>query len=476
MAAVEANSAALDTRAPTSDVAITTFCGACHVFPQPESFPVSRWRDEVEQGFRIYGDSGRNDLVPSDVEATVAWFERHAKPDYDFSGTAMPSQPDRLFKQIKMAPEPSNVFGCVTHIRSLAPANFLKTDTLMGLVWKTSFDGKTFQREVIGEAADPAHAEPTDLDGDGKVDYVVADLGSFNPAETFRGSLWWFHETPTGWQRIALRLGMSRVCDVRPLDYDGDGDQDLVVAEFGFRFVGSIHLLTNQGLKNGVPQFDWKVIDDRNGAVHVPVVDINHDGKPDIVTLVAQEHEAIEVHLNSGDSTMVRKQIYQAPDPSYGSSGIDIADMDGDGDLDILYTNGDTMDDALGKPFHGIHWLENTGEYPFKHHSIMNMPGVYRAVAGDIDLDGDMDIAAVALLSQPFMDTYPDVQFDGIVWLEQDAGKFSKHIIESDRCDWGSCVLNDVDDDGDLDLISGHFPSDSQITRPITVHRNQTKP
>ena len=91
--------------------------------------------------------------------------------------------------------------------------------------------------------------------------------------------------------------------------------------------------------------------------------------------------------------------IYAAPHPNWGSSGIELVDLDKDGDLDVLLTHGDTFDDGIVKPYHGIQWLENTGGYPFVEHTLAQMPGVHRAQAADLDGDGDLDIVAAALLA-----------------------------------------------------------------------------
>ncbi len=139
-------------------------------------------------------------------------------------------------------------------------------------------------------------------------------------------------------------------------------------------------------------------IDERHGAVHVPPVDLNGDGHLDFVALISQDHEVVEAFLNDGSGNFNHEVIWAAPDPAYGSSGIQLVDLDKDGDLDVLYTNGDSFDRGP-KPHHSVQWLENQGSFPYKHHHLCEMPGVLNAKAGDFDGDGDLDIVAASLLS-----------------------------------------------------------------------------
>ena len=91
-------------------------------------------------------------------------------------------------------------------------------------------------------------------------------------------------------------------------------------------------------------------------------------------------------------------------------------DTDKDGDLDVLMTHGDTFDDQILKPYHGIQLLENRGTYPFVEHNLANMAGVHRAQAADMDGDGDLDIVACALVSSEGPET---AALPALVWLEQ---------------------------------------------------------
>ena len=219
--------------------------------------------------------------------------------------------------------------------------------------------------------------------------------------------------------------------DVEIADFNGDGSNDLAVAAFGWRKTGRISILENRTTNVSQPALIEHVIDPRPGGIHIIPADLNHDGKIDFVTLLAQEHETVLAYVNKGanDFSFDRKVIYSAPHPNWGSSGIELVDLDKDGDLDILLTHGDTFDDQIVKPYHGIQWLENTGGYPFVEHTLAQMPGVHRAKAADLDGDGDLDIIACALLAGG--SDVDEKTLPALVWLEQTKrGVFVRHTIE----------------------------------------------
>jgi hypothetical protein len=144
-------------------------------------------------------------------------------------------------------------------------------------------------------------------------------------------------------------------------------------------------------------------------------------------------------------------------------------DLDGDGDLDTLLTNGDSAD-FLPKlrPYHGITWLENvgageaesTGSVPrFVPHPLLPMYGVHRAEAADLDGDGDLDIVACSFI--PLVHAAGEdrlVDLESILWLEQtEPGQFVHHSFELHRCDHATLALGDYDLDGDIDLAVGNY-------------------
>ena len=145
-------------------------------------------------------------------------------------------------------------------------------------------------------------------------------------------------------------------------------------------------------------------------------------------------------------------------------------DLDGDGKLDVLYTNGDVFDDYILKPYHGIHWLRNRGTFPFEDHLLTSMYGVHRAVAADFQGTGRKDIVAVSLLPHRAFPKRKALGYDGVVYLEQVApGKFVRHSLEKGTCDHVSCAAGAWNGDGKVHFVTGNFRLSENVTNPFSV-------
>jgi hypothetical protein len=257
----------------------------------------------------------------------------------------------------------------------------------------------------------------------------------------------------------ALSLdGWPRVADVEAADFNGDGMLDIAAAAFGWRRVGQLAILENHTSDITQPSFVPRVVDDRPGAIHAVPTDLNRDGRTDLIALIAQQFETVVAYINTGtaDVSFTPQVIYQAPHPNWGSSGIEVVDLDDDGDSDVVLTHGDTFDDEIVKPYHGIQWLENRGDFPFIARTLADLPGVSRAEAADLDGDGDLDIVAAA-----FMSAGSDVDessLASLVWLEQTRpGRFVRHTLEMGSPRHATLDVGDFDRDGDIDIVVGNF-------------------
>jgi hypothetical protein len=458
---------------------IERFCADCHAMPGPQAFPKAAWMDEVRRGFKFYANSGRSDLaVPRVLD--VARFFRDAAPDKiplpDGAVTPFPSQPRfqrQVFPPLEPGAQPSISFLKRLDLTPGTPPWLVACDMKSGTVLKWNGLQAEVPWATVGQLGHPSHAEVCDLDADGALDLVVADLGTFTPSDKLAGRVVWMRRTgPLTFETRELQTGIGRVADVEPGDFDGDGDLDLIVAEFGWQKAGRILLLRNSGSRSE-PRFELEEVDPRHGTIHVPPTDWNGDGHLDFVALISQEHEVVETFLNDGTGKFRSERVFSADEPSWGSSGIQLVDLDRDGDLDVLCTNGDTFDSFHLKPFHSVFWLENEGKFPFRKRHLTNLPGVHRAIAADLDNDGDLDVAACALLPGRLTRRQQGLSFDAVIWLEQTApGEFTRQALKHGGADHAALEAVDLDDDGLLDLVVGSF-AEQPGNGPVEIFWNR---
>jgi hypothetical protein len=442
-------------------------CTACHAYPPPDSFPRAAWRREVKQAYDfLRGSPLRTDYPP--LESVALYYENRAPAELAALPRPAAAGPDPVrWHRRGLRPPRAMPYPGVTNVNLVHLSDPQKLDALVCDAWSGQVLAlKPYEDppawKMLGQVKAPAHAEVIDLDGDGIPDILVASLGSFFPTDALAGSVVWLRgRRDGGFTPYTLLDGVGRVADVQAADFRGTGKKDLVVGVFGWRTTGAILFLENQTTDWDQPRFVPRVLDDRHGTIHVPVGDLNGDGKPDFVALVSQEHETVVAFLNEGGGRFRKETIYTAPHPAYGSSGIQLVDLDGDGDLDVLYTNGDTLDQPyLLKPYHGVQWLQNPGggKFPWTHHPLAAMYGAMRAVAADVDGDGDMDVVAVSYLPAEEFPQREALQPDSVLLLEQVApGRFVPHPLETGTCDHVTCAAGAWDGDGRVHLAVGNF-------------------
>lgn len=471
---------------------IIQFCGACHAFPQPSSFPKDMWYTEVRRGFDFYYQSGRTDLQPPPQADVAAWF-RSLAPDVLPAADQTESTERRLSfettdlwltdRQSSGAPAVSFVDVRFPEGRESADVwiSDMRLGTAVQLADIQRTEGlaeatPTHRRSFSGTADHPAVVRQVDLNHDGTEDLVIADLGSFLPEDHDRGRVVWVPGggTENPGEPVTLLTGVGRVAEVVAADFDGDGRLDLLVGAFGWHRTGGILLLKNPDFSSPVPAFDSVVVDERPGTIHLLPCDLNEDGRLDFVALISQEFEQVVAFINHGE-TFEKISLHEAPDPSWGSSGICFADLDGDGDQDIIYTNGDSFDSHLIKPYHGIWFLENTGTVPYTPHLLAAIPGVHRAIAADLDGDGDLDIVAAAMLPEATLHPGTADRMHAMIWLEQlDDRSFRRHVIERGVPRYASMTVSDLNQNGFPDIVAGVFnSSETQRTAVARIFWNQ---
>jgi hypothetical protein len=469
-------------REPVGDITaqVHTFCGACHLYPPADTFPRDDWQKEVERGYQFFSTAGMNLEVPP-MDEVVKYYQERAPEKLPPAVIERATTPLPLsFEKIEVPALPHKDAPAVANVNLVQLFDDRRLDVLacdmrrgQVLLYQPYEASPTWR--VLANVPNPCHTEVIDLDGDGIKDILVANLGNYMPTDRRCGSVVWLRGNKDGtFTPHTLFENIGRVADVQAADFRGVGKLDLIVAAFGWNDTGEIYHLENQTTDWSKPNFVPHVLDKRHGAIHVPIVDLNGDGKPDFVALIAQEHEVIVAFINDGKGNFTPKELYRGPHPAYGSSGIQLVDLNDDGKVDILYTNGDTLDQPyLLKPYHGIQWLENKGNLEFEHHPIAPMYGVHRAVAADFTGTGRMDIVAVNFLPSEAFPQRKAQNLDSVIYLEQvSAGRFVRHTLEHMTCNHTTCAVGDIFGRRKLEFVTGNFTTSTEKDLGITIWKN----
>ena len=337
------------------------------------------------------------------------------------------------------------------------------------VTWIRQAPAGTFTEQVLADVAGPAHVQPVDLDRDGDLDIAVASMGVLFPNNAKIGAVIVLEND--GRQTFTRRVlidQVARVSDVRAGDLDGDGDLDLSVAQFGYD-QGETRWMENVGGW----RFESHVLQTLSGAINADIADVDGDGDLDIVSLVSQEWEEIYVFVNDGHGEFTPTRVFGASNEDFGSSWISLADLDRDGDVDVLYSNGDAFDYAppTGRNWNGVQWLENRGGVRFVYHRIGDFSGASSPQAADLDGDGDIDIAVVSAYNN-----WEKADAQSLAWFEND-GKmgFTLHPLATSPTHLITLAIGDLDGDSRPDLVTGgmHMSHPYDRMSRVTVWTNQ---
>jgi len=223
-----------------------------------------------------------------------------------------------------------------------------------------------------------------DLNGDGYPDLVVANNGGGNFGvfmNKANGAGTFFPEVTT--------TMFSATGQVTAADLNGDGKMDLVLPE---PLCGCAAVFLGNGDGTFAPEADYSI---GTSAYQIALGDLNGDGKLDmVVTNNDPAGMGITVALGVGDGTFLAPNVVPylttlqtlitlSPYPSY----LSLTDLDGDGHLDVVYTNArfGTVGIMYGV---GDGTFFDPVEYPVTGDS-------YGLVLADVNGDGAVDAVTV---------------------------------------------------------------------------------
>ncbi len=318
------------------------------------------------------------------------------------------------------------------------------------LAWyaNTAGDGSAWTAHTIAVSASAQALATADVDHDGDL-----DLFSTGPAD---GALLW-HENTAGdgsaWSTQLVASGLSSPRALAAADVDRDGRTDVLVVG-GTAASGSVAWYENAA-GNGSVWTAHAVSTALAGGWAAGVGDLDGDGDPDLLS-ASRDDDTLAWYENVGGAgaSFARRVISATAD---GASAVDVADVDRDGDLDVLAVS--TFDGTLA-------WHSNDAGNGslWSAHAIATGLGAPLALhAADLDGDGDVDALSASQAA------------DSVVWADN-LGSGSSWTLRSVAVGPDnplSVSAADVDGDGDLDVLAASFLDDAVAwRRNETLHRN----
>jgi hypothetical protein len=284
-----------------------------------------------------------------------------------------------------------------------------------------------------------------DLDGDGDQDVLSASLSD--------DTIGWYENDGNGGfgSRVAITTAANSATQALAADFDGNGDMDVLAVSTGD---DTVEWFENDGTAD--PSFTSGQVLDATANPPNPdfviVADVDDDSALDIV-LGSSETNEVVWYENNGSGTFGNAQVIVGSlnRPRF----IAVGDVNGDGDSDILVSDGNSFDANPDT----ITWYQADSADPpaFSLGGTISgdAPGVNTALLADVDGDSDLDVVA----GRSDFDQSFESGADALVWFENTDGNGSfgsEQIITEDLPGPYYIATNDVDGDGDLDLIANN--------------------
>jgi hypothetical protein len=450
-------------------------CQRCHLLPTPDQLGKEDWKGALKRmasflgvarpKFEIRPDGDElkaSGLFPNqpllssnDWATLMAYYVDAAPPDV----AAQPARPKP--QQLQLFKPRPYIFSTNAPCTSL-----LQFDAQAGGLWVGDAQAKTlalYGRNGERSKQIDTDSAPVSLIHE-KDQLWVALIGRILPSDERLGQVWALRPNGNTWTATQLLKGLRRPVEMKLVDMDGDGDQDLVIASFG-NVLGKLSWFDHVGHRDRQEHSLQEI----SGSVQCRIHDWNGDGKPDLTVLRAQGMEGVELYWNQGGGAFAMKRVLQFP-PVSGCCRLELADFDSDGVPELIVVNGDKGDYPCGsRGYHGVRIFQRTAAEEFKERFFFPLYGAYGVKVADFDNDGDLDLALIA-----FFPDYDRAPNEGFVYLRNDGGwRFTPWVMEhSQQGRWIVVEVGDVDGDGDIDILLGSFVRGPRTIRiPSTLER-----
>lgn len=432
------------------------YCSSCHEFPEPSLLPKSSWINHVlpEMGLRM-GIGDKNTLL---THMSLKLFDQLNNLGVYPNTNSITEKEWGSIVKFYAKNAPVELPEIKKQFISTGSGHFTKkyfyTDTLRipntsmvkfapnkNEIWMAT-GYKEFKKYTLSGIPKKVFRTPSPVvDAIEKTTPLYLSIGNMQPNEDRNGRLFELNEQGT---RGKVNIdSLHRPVQAVQVDIDLDGIKDLIVLEYGY-ITGQVRLVngkTNQTM----------LISKQPGARNLQIKDVDKDGYPDLLVLFAQAKEQVSLFRNLGGKNFKEEVVLGFPSV-YGSSYVELADMNNDGYDDLIISFGDNADySIIKKNYHGVAIYLNDGKYRFKKNWFYPTCGATKTLSGDFDNDGDIDMAMIAF----FADSQKNSSF--LYFEQQTKMVFNVSTLGVPQANWLVMDANDMDGDGDKDIILGNF-------------------
>jgi len=265
-----------------------------------------------------------------------------------------------------------------------------------------------------------------DVDGDDDTDVLGA-------ARYGDDITWWENTDGTGtvWTVHTVDGDFNGATSVYTADVDGDSDVDVLGAA---DMADDIAWWENTD-GSGTAWTKHTVDDDFNGAASVYSADVDGDGDRDVLGAGYIDNEISWWENTDGTGTVWTK--HNVSGLFSGARSVFATDLNGDGDMDVLGA----------AAFGGISWWENTdgaGTVWTERTVDGSFEGAVSVYATDVDGDGVTDVVGAGYMANEIA-WWENTDGTGTVW--------TKHTVNDHFRSAYSTFAADVDGDGDTDVL-----------------------
>jgi hypothetical protein len=272
------------------------------------------------------------------------------------------------------------------HIRLLSIGKLYPDESSLGALVEMPESAFYQQELLLQRLKRPVFFLSSDLDQDEHEDFVVCAFGNDI------GSLSWFEQTGTGFKETVLK-NVPGATRAYAEDLDGNGWTDLMVL-FGQGEEGISIFFNEEGRFREEKTLRFPAV---YGTNDFEFLDFDGDGDKDIVLAngdngdksnVLKPYHGVRIFLNDGKLNFAQKHFF----PFYGASKVRCRDFDQDGDQDLFVMSFFPDFELGGKQ--SLVYLQNEGEGKFTPQQIEGADqGRWMVMdAGDVDQDGDEDV------------------------------------------------------------------------------------